>query len=79
VTLRGRLAALTPPGLLAGTRAILTATPADSRKNATQLGTSWRSSPNRPGLPSSSCNINARNSLRPSTVSLVTYSISTYS
>jgi hypothetical protein len=39
VTPRGRLAAPTPPGLLVGTRAILTAMPADSRRNVTQLGT----------------------------------------
>jgi hypothetical protein len=76
-TLRDRIAAPTPPGLLAGTRAIPTATPADSRKNTTQLGTSWRSYPNRPGLPSSSGNINANSYLRPSMVSPVTCLIST--
>jgi hypothetical protein len=34
-----------------------------------QPGMSWRSSPKRPGLPSSSWSINANSCSRPSTVS----------
>jgi hypothetical protein len=61
---RDRLAVPTPPA-----RAITIAMLADSRRNVTQPGTSWRSSPNRPGLPSSSGSINENSCSRPSTVS----------
>jgi hypothetical protein len=77
VTLRGRLVAPTLPGLLVGTRAILTVMPVDSRRNTTQPGTNWRSSPNRSGLLSSSGSTNASSCSRPSMVSPATCSIST--
>jgi hypothetical protein len=75
VTPRGHPADPTPPGLLAGTRAILTATPAGSGRNATRPGTNWILSPNRPGLLSSSGSISASSCSRPSLVSPATCSI----
>jgi hypothetical protein len=76
VTPRGHPADPTPPGLLAGTCAILTAMPAGSGRNAMQPGTKWRLSPNRPGLLSSSGSISAGSYLGPSMVSPATCSIS---
>jgi hypothetical protein len=67
----------TPPGPLAGSRAILTAMPAGSGRNATRLGTNWRLSPNRPGLLSSSGSISASSCSRSSMVSPATCPIST--
>jgi hypothetical protein len=69
---RGRLDVPTPPA-----RAIPITTSADSRRNVTQPGTSWRSPPNRLGSPSSSGSINTISCLRPSTVNPVTCLIST--